>query len=158
MNERRWLWRIPPPVSLLVLASLWSLPLIVAAVRQLPLGNVLLSVLWLFLGAGFGEEIFFRGYIQSRVNEAFGRPWTCLRVRVGPGLIVSSLLFGFIHALNHVDYFAGRYDFEWPWMMANVCAGLFFGILRERTESVLPGAIVHGLHDVLATIPGLLRG
>ncbi len=121
-----------------------------------PLLHELLTMLWLFFGAGWGEEVFFRGYIQSRVNEAFGRPFAFMGMKWGAGLVVSSLLFGLIHALNTVDYFTGRFDFAWWWLVSNFFAGLFFGCLRERTGSILPGAIVHGLDDVLARIPALL--
>jgi len=152
MKDRGLLGRVPPAVSLLVLAGFLAMPLLVAVVWQRPMLNVFLTVLWLFFGAGCGEEIFFRGYVQSRVNEAFGRPWTLLRVQFGPGLIVSSVLFGFIHALNPVDYFAGKFDFAWLWMIDSFCAGLFFGVLREKTGSVLPGAVVHGLEDVFGRI------
>jgi membrane protease YdiL (CAAX protease family) len=116
----------------------------------------LLSVGWLFFGAGFGEEIFFRGFIQSRLNEAFGRPWRILGMRFGIGLVISSLLFGLIHALNTVNYFHGQFNFAWNWAAANFFSGLFFGALRERRQSILPGAIVHGIEDVLSTVPGLL--
>ncbi len=156
MRERRLVRAIPPAAAFVVLLGLLCVPLIVAWHFNRPLVNVLFTVLWLFLGAGFGEEVFFRGYIQSRVNEAFGRPFTLLGVRFGPGLIVSSLLFGLIHALNPVDYFAGRYDFAWLALVVGLCSGLFFGVLRERTGSVLPGAVVHGLEDVLAEVPRLL--
>ena len=157
MRDWKFLTRVPAQFSLLILAGFLLLPVFLAVVFQRsPPENVALSVLWLFFGAGFGEEIFFRGYCQSRLNEAFGRPWTLLRVRFGPGLLVASLLFGFIHALNRVDYFAGRYDFEWPWMLDTFFAGLFLGVMRERTGSVLPGALVHGLGDVFGSIPPLL--
>jgi membrane protease YdiL (CAAX protease family) len=156
-TDRPLLRRIPPLVGLLVLAVLLATPVVLTAYsHRQPASYVFLTVLWNFFGAGFGEEIFFRGYLQSRVNEAFGRPWTFLRVSFGPGLLVSSLLFGFIHALNTVDYFEGHYEFAWLWMLVNFCAGLFFGIMRERTGSILPGAITHGLQDVLASIPSLL--
>jgi membrane protease YdiL (CAAX protease family) len=152
MRDRRRVRRIPPVVALLFLVALLSLPLVLVALLHRPLLPVLATVLWPFFGAGFGEEIFFRGYIQSRVNEAFGRPYRL----VGVGLLVSSLLFGFIHALNTVDYFAGRFDFAWLWMLVNFFSGLFFGVLREKTGSILPGAIVHGLEDVLGSVPSLL--
>ena len=97
-----------------------------------------------------------RGYVQSRVNQAFGRPWHFIGVDFGPGLIVSSLLFGFVHVLNTVDYFHGRWDFAWAWGAMNVCAGLFFGVMREKSGSVLPGAIAHGLSGVLQRVPAYL--
>jgi membrane protease YdiL (CAAX protease family) len=156
MRERRLVRRVPPVVSLLVLVGLVSLPVILAILFHRGVVNMLLRVLWLFFGAGFGEEVFFRGYIQSRLNQSFGRPWRVLRLQFGVGLVVSSLLFGFIHALNTVDYFRGRFEFAWLWWGTNFFTGLFFGCLRERTGSVLAGAIIHGVEDVLAEVPGLL--
>jgi membrane protease YdiL (CAAX protease family) len=156
MRERSLVQRIPSLVSLFVLFVLVSLPVILVVLIHRDVPNVVLQVLWLFFGAGFGEEVFFRGYIQSRVNHSFGRPWRVLDLQFGVGLIVSSLLFGFIHALNTVDYFSGRYDFAWLWWGTNFVTGLFFGCLREKTGSILPGAIIHGVQDVLAMIPALL--
>src|SRR5438105_12072252 len=66
-----------------------------------------------------GEEMFYRGYIQSRVNEAFGRPLRFLGVQFGAGLLVSALLFGFLHPLNMVDYFHGQLTFAWGFGIAN---------------------------------------
>jgi membrane protease YdiL (CAAX protease family) len=157
-RERPLLRRLPAFASLLLVFVLASLPVVFAIVLHRDVFGVLLSVLWLFFGAGFGEEIFFRGYIQSRVNQAFGRPWHLLGMQFGVGLIVSSVLFGFIHALNTVDYFGGRFAIAWLWMLTNCFSGLFYGCLRERTGSIMPGAVMHGLEDVLAIIPGLVRG
>ena len=156
LREMSAVRRVPASISLFVLGGLLCLPLVVAVIWQRPVLNVLLTVFWLFFGAGFGEEIFFRGYIQSRVNEAFGRPFRVLGLQFGPGLVVSALLFGFIHVLNTVDYFQGQFDFAWLWWVTNFCAGLFLGCLRERSASILPGAVVHGLEDVLGSVPGLL--
>jgi membrane protease YdiL (CAAX protease family) len=72
----------------------------------------------------------------------------------GPGLAVSSLFFGLIHSLNTVDYFHGNFDFGWWYGVQNLFTGLFFGLIRARTGSVLPGAIVRGLQDAFARIPG----
>jgi membrane protease YdiL (CAAX protease family) len=157
MRERCLVRRVPPVVSLLVLVGLVALPVVLAVLFHRGVVHTLLRVLWLFCGAGFGEEIFFRGYIQSRLNQSFGRPWRVLRLQFGAGLLISSLLFGFIHVLNTVDYFSGQFDFAWLWWGTNFCTGLFFGCLRERTGSVLPGAIIHGIEDVMAEVPGLLR-
>jgi membrane protease YdiL (CAAX protease family) len=157
MRERRTLARMPTAFCLLVVVGILCLPMVLALVFQRDsVEAALLSTLWLFFGAGFGEEIFFRGYCQSRINEAFGRPWTLLRVQFGPGLLVSSLLFGFIHALNTVDYFENQFHFAWLLMLVNFFAGLFLGVLRERTGSIFPGAIAHGLGDVFGSIPALL--
>jgi membrane protease YdiL (CAAX protease family) len=156
MRERRLFRRIPSVASLLVLVGLRSLPLAVSLYSSRPLLNIVLTVLWLFFGAGFGEEIFFRGYIQSRLNQAFGRPFHFMGMDFGLGLIVSSLLFGFIHVLNTVDYFNGRWDFAWWWWLPAFVSGLFYGCLRESTNSIVAGSVHHGLTDVLARVPSLL--
>lgn len=154
-KDRTLVLSIPPVVTFLVLAGLLLLPMMVAWHFNHPLLKVFLLTISLFLCAGFGEELFFRGYIQSRVNQAFGRPYQCLGVSFGAGLLVASLLFGFIHALNTVNYFTGRFDFAWPWCFLNFFIGLLLGCLRERTGSILPGALVHGLGDLLGKIPML---
>ncbi len=156
-RERSLLRRVPPLTSLLLLVGLLSVPAVVALWFHRSALNMLLMALWMFVGAGFGEEIFFRGYVQSRVNEAFGRPFRFLGTDFGVGLFVAALLFGVIHVLNPVDYFAGHWDFAWSWGVVEFTVGLFFGCLRERTGSVFPGAIVHGVDDVLKTIPLAMR-
>jgi membrane protease YdiL (CAAX protease family) len=77
-------------------------------------------------------------------------------LQFGVGLLVSSLLFGFVHALNTVDYFAGRYTFAWGFGAATVGAGLLYGCLRESTGSVVAGAVAHAIVDVLVIVPGLI--
>jgi membrane protease YdiL (CAAX protease family) len=157
-RERPALRRVPLAISLLVLVMLFSLPPALALHFDRPMAKTLLSTLWLFFGAGFGEEIFFRGYIQSRINEAFGPPWRILGAEFGARLFVSAALFGFIHVLNTVDYFAGPFDFAWIWWLPNFASGLFFGLLREKTKSVLAGSIIHGITDVFSIVPALLPG
>jgi membrane protease YdiL (CAAX protease family) len=146
----------PPAVSVAVLVALLAVPPLLAAYLHQP--AVWPAELWNFFGAGFGEEVFFRGYIQSRVDAGFGRPWRVLGCAVGPGLIVSSLLFGLIHVLNTFDYFGGRWDFGWWYGLGATIEGLLYGYLRARTGSVWAGAVTHGMVDAYTTIPGLLRG
>src|SRR5262249_35282646 len=73
----------PAAVSLAVLLALLAMPPLLAAYLGRP--TVWPAVLWNFLGAGFGEEVFFRGYIQSRVDAGFGRPWRVWACALGPG-------------------------------------------------------------------------
>jgi len=152
-RQRTFLDRIPLPLGLLLMIALLSVPVVVAAYFHGPLLKALLTVGWLFLGAGFGEEAFFRGYIQSRIDEAFGRPFRFLGLDFGLGLGVSSLLFGFLHALNTVDYFHGHFDFAWWYGVQSCFTGLFYGCLRQETGSIIAGGVTHGLTDVLAGVP-----
>ena len=154
-NRRRVFNGIPVVLSIVLIGVLAAVPSVIAAYMQRSLSWP--TVLWLFFGAGFGEEIFYRGYIQSRVDQAWGRPCCLLGFEFGIGLLVSSLLFGLVHALNTVDYFGGRFDFNWRMGVQSIFVGAFYGLLRARSGSVLPGAIVHGLSDVLARITNVLR-
>jgi membrane protease YdiL (CAAX protease family) len=147
---------VPPAVGWTILAVLLAVPPVLAACLHRP--PVWPEVLWSFLAAGFGEEIFFRGYLQGRADAGFGRPWRILGCDVGPGLLVSSFLFGVIHVLNPVDYFEGRWIFNWWSGLQNLFEGFLYGYLRARTESVWAGAVAHGLLDAYVTVPGLLRG
>jgi hypothetical protein len=58
-RERSTLLHLPPAASLFLLVGLLSIPLIVAFYSDGPSLHVMLTVLWLFFGAGFGEGIFF---------------------------------------------------------------------------------------------------
>jgi membrane protease YdiL (CAAX protease family) len=148
--------RLPAAASLLILLAVLSAPCVIALWFDRPILDTMLSTLWLFFCAGFGEEFFFRGYIQSRVDEAFGRPYRFLGVDFGVGLFVSAALFGLIHVFNTVDYFHDQWNFAWLWWWPSFGAGLFFGILRAKTGSIVAGGVIHGVTDVLARVPALL--
>jgi membrane protease YdiL (CAAX protease family) len=154
-RRRAILDRIPAAISMVAIAGLMAILPLTAAFVQRP--AMWQTPLWLFFGAGVGEEVFYRGYIQSRVDVAFGRPWRVLGFQFGTGLFVSSLLFGLVHALNTVDYFHGRFDFGWSMGLQSVVVGLFYGLIRSRTGSVMPGAIMHGLSDIFAFTATIAR-
>jgi membrane protease YdiL (CAAX protease family) len=141
-------------VSILALVVLSSLPVVSALVVHRPVGAMVGTVGWMIIGAGLGEEIFYRGYIQTRLDLAFGKPLGRRGFQFGVGLIVSSLLFGLVHALNTVDYFHGQFHFNWSSGFFSYLVGLVYAVLREKTGSIFPGMIAHGLSDVLTRIPG----
>ena len=153
-TPRAALVAVPPAAGVVALVVFCSLPVLVAFHFHRPVPHMVGIVGWMFLGAGFGEEIFFRGYIQTRLDLAFGRPIVFAGLRFGAGLIVSSMLFGLVHALNPVDYFHGRFAFNWPLGLVESFEGVLFATIRQKTGSIFPGAIAHGLADVLKRIPG----
>jgi membrane protease YdiL (CAAX protease family) len=87
---------------------------------------------------GLSEEFFFRGYAQTRLNHAFGRPYRLFGARWGWGLVAAALLFGLCHI---VDGNVAR--------MKVVFFGLFAGWLRERSPSIAVPAAYHGLSNIL---------
>lgn len=90
------------------------------------------------LVVGLSEEMFFRGYLQTRFNQRWGRPWRVLGAPCGPGLLLSAVLFGACHVVTG-DLTRFR----------TVVFGLFAGWLRERHASIAVPAAYHGASNVL---------
>lgn len=95
-----------------------------------------LLVLFFFavIVAPLQEELIFRGLVQSTLHKTFNRlgsvVWTGLIFLLLHGSYMNN-----IKAMTHV-----------------VVLGLCFGIWRERTRSLLPGMVAHGLNNALATL------
>jgi len=129
-------------VFLLVVAGLIGLSaLTYPATRKISL------VTHLFIATGFGEEIVFRGYVQSRLNAVFKRRISFFAVPCGWGMVIASGLFGLMHWFNP--------DGTVWWAVWTFAGGLMFGFVREKTGSIVAGAILHGIP---LTIVFLLRG
>jgi membrane protease YdiL (CAAX protease family) len=92
--------------------------------------------------AGFGEEVFYRGYLQRS-----------LRTRLSPTVAIgsASLLFATRHytqvllAWPHVDWRSATI-----WVAASFVVGLALGWLYEKTESLWPPILAHYAFNLLA--------
>ncbi len=94
-----------------------------AFVVALAVGGVLVPI---------GEELFFRGYVQSRL---------CRRWGTWPGIAWTALFF----ALAHLD----------PIHSASaLVAGIYLGWVAQRTGSTVPGIVVHAVNNVVAIATG----
>jgi membrane protease YdiL (CAAX protease family) len=113
------------------------------------LGKGVASFIFYLVFVGFGEEILYRGYVLTRLNEAFGRPWQFYGAGWGWGTVIASLLFGLTHALNKVDLASGHVEFTWGWGLWTFFGGFVFTYIREKTGSIVAPAIVHGLPQAL---------
>jgi membrane protease YdiL (CAAX protease family) len=91
---------------------------------------VLLAVLVVGLLAPIGEELFFRGYLQTRLR----RVWS-----PGPAILVAALAFGLIHG----ELVHGVLAFG---------IGLYLGLMTERAESVVPAVICHAANNTASVI------
>jgi membrane protease YdiL (CAAX protease family) len=94
-----------------------------------PIG-VLLAVVVVGVLAPIGEELFFRGYLQTQLR----RVWSA-----GPAIMVTALAFGVIHGepVHGVLAFA---------------LGLYLGLVRERAESVVPAMICHAANNSVSVV------
>lgn len=90
------------------------------------------------------EEAFYRGYLQSRLDEAF--PWRVkvLGAQIGPALLVTSVIF----ALGH---FATIRE---PARLAVFFPSLVFGWLRARTGGIGAGLTFHAACNVFSELLG----
>ncbi len=141
--------------SLLTLFLLIAIaPTCWALLNHAEIAPKLWTVFWVLIGSGFGEELFFRGYVQGRLNLVFHRRWSLWGTRFGPGLFLAAALFGAVHVLNSVDYFSGVYHFQWRHGLSTMTT-LYFGFLREKTNSVLAPALVHGFGNLGARMSGM---
>ncbi len=107
--------------------------------------SVPLRLLGTFLLVAPAEELLFRGYVQSRLNAALGRPRVFLGVSWGWGLILTSLLFGLWHVLNPLNPWQGQWGLAWTWGLWTTCLGLLLGWTREKTGGLLAPWLWHGL-------------
>lgn len=93
------------------------------------------ALLFHFVCVAFPEEVFYRGYMQSRLNEVWPRRHTLFGVRVGIGLFYTAALF----ALGH---FLIAYQVS---TLATFFPGVVFGWLRERTGGIVAPIVFHAL-------------
>lgn len=135
--------------NLIITFLLLLFPILLAfAVNKLSV-VIISTVVWQFVFSGFGEEFVWRGYVQSRLNQAFGRPMRMFGIQYGWGLIIASILFGFLHAFNAYDPAIGFASLSWGWALSSSVAGLMFGVIREKTGTLLAPGIAHGLPDAV---------
>lgn len=135
--------------NVIVTSALLLFPLLLALTMNKLSVVIVSTVVWQFIFSGFGEEFVWRGYVQSRLNQAFGRPTRMFGVQFGWGLIIASLLFGLLHAFNTYDPAIGFASLSWGSALASAVAGLMFGVLREKTGTLLAPSLAHGLPDAV---------
>ncbi|HEX8703791.1 MAG TPA: MXAN_2755 family glutamic-type intramembrane protease [Myxococcaceae bacterium] len=78
------------------------------------------------------EEFFYRGYMQTRLRDAWPQGRKVLGVRLGPAFWLTAVLF----ALGHLAIFQ-------VWRLSVFFPALLFGWMRERTGTVLGAALFH---------------
>ena len=87
------------------------------------------------LSAGVGEEMLFRGVIQTSIGTWLGMAW---------GLVLSSLLFGFFHPISLT------------YMIIASILGVYLGAVLIADGNLLTSMVVHALYD-FAALGYLLR-
>jgi membrane protease YdiL (CAAX protease family) len=104
------------------------------------------------LFVGFGEEILYRGYAHSRLNEAFGTPFRFAGVAFGWGTILAAALFGLTHVGILRWILGASTDVTWAWGLWTFFGGLVFAYVREKSGGILAPALLHGLPQAIAVV------
>ena len=99
-----------------------------------PLSFALLA-LTAIVAAPLFEEMMFRGFLQPLVSRTLGPVL---------GILLTAVLFGGLHA--------SEYEFAWQYVAAITIVGLALGILRAKTDSTLPGTVMHGCFNAVSVV------
>jgi membrane protease YdiL (CAAX protease family) len=111
------------------------------AVKPLDAGNEVLGQLFVI---ALPEEAFYRGYLQSRLDDAWAPRWRLLGASLGPGWLVTAAIF----ALGHVA------TVPLPTRLAVFFPALLFGWLRARTGGIGASLTFHMLCNVYSQALG----
>ncbi len=134
-------------LSLVILGAGLILSIAIVARMTSP-GDAARSFIFAFLLAGPIEEMIFRGYAQSRLNQVFDRRFTLMGISFGWGLILTAVLFSLWH-LPLPFVFADGLECSLPHAAWTFCAGLLLGAVREKTGSIAAPTILHGFLNFL---------
>jgi membrane protease YdiL (CAAX protease family) len=113
-----------------------AMPAIRRALSGMEGGELFAAVIVLGLMAGAAEELFFRGYMQTRLRAAW---------RAGPAILVTSVAFALLHM-------------EWIHAAMAFVLGLYLGALTERTGSALPAVVCHVANNSIFTVATAVAG
>jgi membrane protease YdiL (CAAX protease family) len=97
-------------------------------------------VQWLVVG--LPEELFFRGFLLSKLEQRFPPRRRFLGGGIGLALVLSALAFALIHLPKEGD----------PRALATFFPGLVFGWMRSATGSILASTVAHGGFNILARV------
>jgi len=90
------------------------------------------------------EEAFYRGYLQTRLDDVWAPRWRLLGASLGPGWLVTAAIF----ALGHVV------TVPVPTRLAVFFPALLFGWLRARTGGIGASTTFHMLCNVYSQVLG----
>ncbi len=125
--------------SLAILAGLGqygTMVMIRRALAQAVGPELFLAVLVIGVLAGSAEEIFFRGYMQTRLGERFPP---------AAAVLVAGACFGILH-------------FDWLHGLLAFALGLYLGWITELAGSALPAMACHVINNALFTMLTALWG
>lgn len=97
-----------------------------------------LQLLTLAITAGVGEELLFRGWLQSALIGPGGldHSWS----RIGFGVVIASIAFGMAHPISRT------------YVACAAMMGAMMGILYLITQNLLSSIVAHAVYDAIVLI------
>jgi membrane protease YdiL (CAAX protease family) len=109
-------------------------------------GNLPMLLTWVALGwtvAALGEELAFRGFVQTRMTEVVGA--------TGARLVIAVLLTSLLMGLLHTEYgIVG--------VLASTVDSVFYSVLRYRYKTLWASILAHGFIDTIGFLTFFLVG
>lgn len=125
-------------------ALLIAVFLLFAVLFGLPPISVIMFVLINTLLVGISEELMFRGIVFQGLLS---------RITIWPAIIITSALFGAVHAFN--GFITGDFGAAFNQALAASLSGIWLLAVRLRTRSLYPAIVIHWLWDFAVFLFGL---
>ncbi len=125
-------------VPFVVLYHFWQTRVFGFEFRGLLPSSALMLIGYHLFFVAIPEEMFYRGYMQSRLDELWPTRWNVAGVMMGPGWLLTCVLFAFGHSIVVVQW----------WHFAIIIPSLVFGWLRNKTNDILAGAFFHAWRNI----------
>jgi membrane protease YdiL (CAAX protease family) len=119
------------------IATLLGTPKVESPIEQFtnsPLSLAAIAIMAVTVAPLF-EELLFRGFLQPLFSRTFG---------ITIGIVLTAVLFGALHL--------PEYSSVWQYGLAVSIVGVVLGYIRERTQSVIPGTIMHACYNSIFVI------
>jgi len=105
--------------------------------------TILMQALYQLLCVGYAEEFFYRGYMQTRLNEVFDpNRFSLFGAQFGWSLPITAILFTIGHSLVTLQW----------WQPFIFFPALVFGWMRAKTGNILAAAIFHAFANTAMII------
>ena len=109
-------------------------------------GNLPMLLTWIALGwavAALGEELAFRGFVQTRMTELVGAAGARLVIAV----LATSILMGLLHT-----------EYGIVGVLASTVDSIFYSVLRYRYQTLWASILAHGFIDTIGFVTFFLVG
>lgn len=106
---------------------------------------------------GLAEEIWHRSILLGLLNQIFPPRMRILGTPFGAGLLITSLLFGLEHGIGVIPATLSVSFNAFAFARTTATGFLVYGLLRERTGSLIPAVAAHNLTNAISPLAGLIR-